>query len=859
MKLSSGARLGPYEIVSPLGAGGMGEVYRARDTRLGRDVAVKVLPERLAADADAAARFEREAKAVAALSHPNILAIHDVGTTDGTAYAVTELLEGSTLRERLEEGGALPFRKCVEYGVQIADGLAAAHEKGIVHRDLKPENVFLTPEGRAKILDFGLAKSALAPEEVATNSPTAAATDPGTVLGTVGYMAPEQVRGKPADQRSDIFSLGAVLYEMATGRRAFKGDSAVETMNAVLKEEPADISTFRGLPPDFDRVVRHCLEKSPAERFQSARDVAFDLKHASPDSSIRSGAARPVSFRRWVPAAASAGAVLVAAAAFLLGRRAGARDVRDHPPKFQPLTFRRGVVLRARFLSDGKTVVYSAALQDDPVSIYTVRSTAPESQKLDIPPAQLYSVSKSDELAIGLGFHYTYGFMTEATLARVPISGGTPRPVAERVVSADWSPDGNDFAVSRMSGRLCILEYPLGKTLYSTDGWIDTVRVSPDGERVAFELHGSEGDSLGDVAVITRTGKLTKVATGFSNLRGVAWSGDGHEVYWTGAHSSGFVLGVSTLNGREHALFSSGSGENLLDVRGGQVLLARHDQRRETELMTPSSATPRDMSWLDWTWPADVSRDGEWLLFCEQGRSTTANGEYVLYVRKTDGSPASRLGPGFSGAFSPDGRFAVVAREARGAKPDLSIVPTGAGQPQPVVTRGFDAAWAEWMPDGKRLVISARSATGGSLYSVQAPDGSGGRLIEAPPMASTQCYSVSPDGSTIVDASADGRIAFVPVSGAPARLLPVDPPARCTLGWDPGGQFVYYQDAHQLPAQIQKLDVATGRTELFRSVAPIDRAGVQTVGPIRMSPDGRTIAFSYRRTLSDLILVDGLK
>src|SRR5689334_19283833 len=276
MGLAAGTRLGPYEIVAPLGAGGMGEVYRARDTRLGRDVAVKVLPERLASDHDAVARFEREAKAVAALSHPNILAIHDVGQTDGTAWAVTELLDGSTLRERIEEGGALPFRKCIEYGVQIADGLAAAHERGIVHRDLKPENVFLTPEGRVKILDFGLAKSAPGPDDAQTNSPTVTATDPGTVLGTVGYMAPEQVRGRAADHRSDIFSLGAVLYEMATGKRAFKGDSAVETMNAVLKEDPADISTLRGVPPDFDRVVRHCMEKSPAERFQSARDVAFD-------------------------------------------------------------------------------------------------------------------------------------------------------------------------------------------------------------------------------------------------------------------------------------------------------------------------------------------------------------------------------------------------------------------------------------------------------------------------------------------------------------------------------------------------------------------------------------------------------
>jgi len=266
----------------------MGEVYKARDTRLGRDVAIKVLPERLAEDPEALARFETEARAVAALSHPNILGIFDFGRESSVVFAVMELLEGSTLRERLD-GGALPFRKCVDYGIQMAEGLAAAHDKGIVHRDLKPENVFVTPEGRIKILDFGLAKSlGVVSAGADTQSPTLAqATDPGTVLGTVGYMSPEQVRGRGADARSDIFSLGAVTYEMASGKRPFSGNSAVETMNAVLKEEPPEISTIRNVPPEFERIVRHCLEKSPEERFQSARDIVFALQSIGQGSSAR--------------------------------------------------------------------------------------------------------------------------------------------------------------------------------------------------------------------------------------------------------------------------------------------------------------------------------------------------------------------------------------------------------------------------------------------------------------------------------------------------------------------------------------------------------------------------------------------
>ncbi len=280
MGLSPGGRLGPYEIVAPIGAGGMGEVYRARDTRLGRDVALKVLPETFSADAERLARFEREARAVAALSHPNILALFDFGSDAGTAYAVTELLEGETLRERLA-GGPLPVRKAAEYAAQVARGLAAAHEKGIVHRDLKPENLFVTADGRVKILDFGLARQDGPTLEASdTRSPTLARpTDAGTVLGTVGYMSPEQVRGQVVDARSDIFSLGCVVHEMLTGQRAFLRETGAETMTAILREEARALPD--GCPPALARVVERCLEKAPAERFQSARDLAFALESAT--------------------------------------------------------------------------------------------------------------------------------------------------------------------------------------------------------------------------------------------------------------------------------------------------------------------------------------------------------------------------------------------------------------------------------------------------------------------------------------------------------------------------------------------------------------------------------------------------
>src|SRR5713101_8328137 len=287
MTLSAGTRLGPYEILAAIGAGGMGEVYRARDERLKRDVAIKVLPASFSTDPDRLRRFEQEAQAAGALNHPNILAVYDTGAYEGSPYIVSELLEGETLRSRLA-GGAFTPRRAIGHGLQIAQGLAAAHEKNIVHRDLKPENIFVTSDGRVKILDFGLAKLTQPDPGVGaeTNLPTATAgTEPGVVLGTLGYMSPEQVRGKPTDARSDIFSFGAILYEMLLGHRAFRGDTAADTISAILTKEPPDLSeTNRKVPESLDRIVRHCLEKNPEARFHSASDIAFDLEAISGSS-----------------------------------------------------------------------------------------------------------------------------------------------------------------------------------------------------------------------------------------------------------------------------------------------------------------------------------------------------------------------------------------------------------------------------------------------------------------------------------------------------------------------------------------------------------------------------------------------
>jgi hypothetical protein len=624
----------------------MGEVYRARDPRLGRDIALKVLPAAWSADVGRLHRFEQEARAAAALNHPNILAVHDIGSQDGAPYIVSEVLDGATLRERLRNG-PLPLRKAIEYAQQIARGLAAAHDKGIVHRDLKPENIFITDDGRVKILDFGLAKLTR-PESVGDGQTLTQtlASDPGTILGTVGYMSPEQVRGKPADARSDLFSFGAILYEMLSGKRAFHGESAAETMSAILKEEPPELTeTNRNVPPALERIVRHCLEKNPQERFHSAHDVAFDLE-------LMSGISGPsktgIESVRTLPrmgtrsAAVLAGLVL---AAFLIGMAVRGGRVRQQP-SFQQVTFRRGHVSAARFAPDGQAVIYSAAWQGKPYEVFTTVAGSTESRALGLGDTDLLAVSTVGELAVRTDPHALSPVMTAGMLGRTSLAGGVPREVMDGVQWADWSPDGKNLAIVHDAAGRARLEFPPGKVLYETGGWISSARFSPAGDRIAFLDHPSRTGDPGNVVVTTVSGERQVLSTGWVSLQGLAWSPHGDEVWFTGtrAGANRSIYGIS-VKGKERLVLRTPNTLTLHDTtRDGRVLMNVDVWRVGITALPPGASQEQDLTWADFSATRDLSPDCKLLLFDETGEAGGGPGVYLY-------SAARRIFSGTSGLW----------------------------------------------------------------------------------------------------------------------------------------------------------------------------------------------------------------
>ncbi len=860
MPLDPGTKLGPYEIQRLLGAGGMGEVYRAQDSRLNRTVAIKVLPTSFSADRERLQRFALEARAAAALNHPNILSIFDIGEEHGFPYVVSELLEGQTLREKLRSS-PLQTRRVIDYALQVARGLAAAHEKGIVHRDLKPENLFITTDGRVKILDFGLAK--LTGSETAGESgdaPTVqVATKTGIVMGTAGYMSPEQVRGKAADHRSDIFSFGAILYEMISGNRAFHGESAADTMSAILKEEVPELSqTGRSIPPGLERIVHHCLEKHPSQRFQSAGDLAFDLEaltgvSASGKSGTQKALRGPT---KGVPRSAvfTAAAVVLALAmlglGWWLGHGRGAA-----PPEYQQITFRTGSIGEVRFTPDG-SIVYSARWDGGEQQLYMARTDENGARDLGLKNVELLSISRTGELAVRLNTSYYSGYARAGTLARVPLSGGTPREVLDNVQDAEWSAQGDTMAVVRFVPEThhWRLEYPIGHVLLDGINWISQPRISPDGKWIAFGDHENPGgDDEGSVAVIDMQGHEKKLASGFVSIEGIEWSPSRDEVWFTGTRTGNQTnLHGVTLDGKERMIVNVPGGIWLEDMRNAQALVISHRQRIGILGMPPGGKQELELGWFGWSNLRAMSRDGKKIVFEEEGEGGGPN--YTVFLRDTDGSPPVKIGEGVGLAISPDNKW-VVTKPAKGGP--LSLVPTGAGETKQLTHDNVGYDTVTYLPDGRHLLASGIEAGHGARdYLIDLNDGTS-KPFTPEGIVGTD---LSPDGREIAVYGPEAKIGVWPMDGSGFRQIPNFDSRYYVTGWTPDGAYVYAASNQTLDptVKVYRVNVATGKMEFWKSFGQGTAAGTSAAAP-QFSADGSAYAYGYQQLLSEAYVVKGLR
>jgi Tol biopolymer transport system component len=873
--LAAGTRLGTYEIIAPLGAGGMGEVYRARDSKLSREVAIKVLPSQLASDSHRLERFEKEARTASALNHPNIVTIYEVGAADGVAFIAMELVAGKTLRELLVAGGAMPLKRLLGVAAQAADGLAKAHAAGVVHRDLKPENLMVSKDGFVKILDFGLAKLVPGAENAGeTDLPTRTfLTTEGTVLGTVGYMSPEQASGDAVDFRSDQFALGAILYEMTSGKRAFQRPTPVQTLSAIIQDEPVPLgSAAPKTPANLVWIVDRCLAKDPEERYASTRDLARDLaalRDHSSGLSVSSGVApvaRPFRPSRGLLTVVAVAAIAATALSFWVGERRQWRQDRETEPSARiGLTYRRGYLTGARFVPDGQNIVYSAAWDGKPSEIFLTQIGSSDSRALGIFPAGILAVSSQNEMAISLGCQNVWE-PCFGTLARAPVIGGRPRELMESVSSADWSPDGKELAAIHVVDGRYRLEYPLGKVLYRTDGYLTHIRISPDGSLIAFLEHPDLDSGLGYVSVVDRAGNKRTLTKLTAKVRPLLWSPDGKEIFFDQHTMSGIrrsIHGV-TLSGR---IRPAPWVPALDDVSRQGVFLdtgAMINIRRDILALLPGSAKEVNYSYLMDSSAADLSSDGKQMLmdvYREQDVGTSPD-VYVSYLRSAVGEDAKLLGEGKALALSPDRQWALVLRSR--PAPHLTLLPTKAGDSRDLPGAGIlHYHWASFFPDGKRILIAAEEK--GKLPRTYIQDVAGG-----PPQPFAEegmrGWLVSPDGQEIAGTTLEGLQLIYRVDGTGrARAIDGAEPTDQLVQWTADGKSMIVRGGalsgvEEMPMILYRIDLATGRRERWKELAPQDLTGFIDFGSgptaVRVTPDERFYAYNYYSDLETLSQID---
>src|SRR5581483_8952724 len=662
------------------------------------------------------------------------------------------------------------------------------------------------------------------------------------------------------------------LYEMATGAQPFKGNTSAVIFDAILNRAPVSPVTLNPeLPARLEEIINKALEKDRDLRYHSAAELRADLKRLERDSKQsgtrataasvapapvdreRASASQPAAAprtQRWLLPIA---AVLVLAAA-AIGIWAGTRIAAKPLPLYQRITFARGEIWNARFAPDGQSIVYGAAWEGKPFEIFTARPDSPESRSLGLTGADLLAISSTGQMAVSLHRRLRAAFQWDGTMAEVSLSGGAPREILDGVEHADWSPDGSKLALVRAVNGRDRLEYPLGKVLYETGGWISSLRFSPGGNQIAFVDHPLTYDDGGSVVLTDLAGNKKTLATGFVSVRNVAWAPSGDEVWFSGTREgvSGEIYAV-TASGKERMVLRLPGSLNLSDIsRDGRVLIQADTQRAGILGRGPGDTSERELGWHDWSVTRDISNDGKLLLFMEAGAAGGA--DYAAYVRGTDGSPAVRLSAGLANSISPDNKWAAIRLPEQR---DITLVPIGPGEPVRVPVGDLNVQGASWFPNGKRMLLAANE-TGRAFreYVLDLPDGKPRPI--SPEGAWTQWNTISPDGKQIA-ASEGETIHIYSADGNDSRVVPNVAAGELPIRWSTDPEWIFVANPALIPTKVYKLNIITGKKDLWMSVSPQDRTGLDSTSSLRITPDGKYYAYSYERLLSDLYVISGLK
>ncbi len=888
-----GEQIENYRIIRQLGSGGMGEVYLAEDTSLQRKVALKLLPPHFTVNPDRVRRFEREARAASALNHPNIVTIYEIRKSGATHFIATELVEGKTLRQLINER---PFtlNETLNVSMQVADALSGAHLAGIVHRDIKPENIMIRQDGYVKILDFGLAK--LSEEQFADadlESPTLLQSKPGLVMGTVQYMSPEQARGKHVGVGTDIWSLGIVMYELLAGHVPFTGETPSHVMVALMEDKLPSLKNHAIVPDQLDQFVAKALRKNQKERYHTAGELACDLKSlkqnlqsdshlsgwlktvpstndgvkALPRATLTTVSgpqqqSAPLITRTWIRWAVSAALALLLLAAVVtvlsLNRRSPSLKEKIERTSNR-LTTRDGFISAARFAPDGKRVIYSAGFDGRPVEIFS--SDGENSLYAVKKSAALKSVSRSGKIAVLFDFVLNWSDGYNGTLAILPAGGGEPETEIDGVDDAAFAPDGNTFAIIKSVFGEQQLQYPAGNVLYKSTGWMTYPRFSPKGDKIAFFEH-PVGDVSGSIAVFDLASKKkTDISTDWESLKGLAWNPKDNDIWFGGSKvSKKLSVNAVSLSGqlRMNLYELPGINARVDDIsEDGRILITQGTNHTTMMMLRGKSETQPVDSRFAWSTSADMSADGKTLLFYQWGYEVSSSSDPSgVYLKRLENSEPVKLGPGRALALSPDLKWALALRQTK-PDPQLVLLSTSLSQPIELPNRGIkEYHYASFFPDGRHILFTGVEARNDAVIRSFVQDVNTGDVHPVTEEGTT-ALRVSPDGKRLITLQPDQTFYIQGLDGGEPKAIPGLERDDVPIQWSDDGRAVYVTGGGEFATKVYRLSLDTGERKEWSDIDPPNKVGLvgleTNTGGILITPDGKVCVYTYWILLQQIL------